>query len=410
MKNKFAAVLLSVLAAFALWWYVITTVSPGSEAVFSNIPVTLTGDAVLSERGLMITSDIPAVTLRLSGNRSDLNRLTSASIRLEASLTGIYEPGEHELSYDIIYPGEFANNAFVAESQSPRQITVMVESRISKQVPVETRFMGQVPEGYMLDRENSSLDYDAVTVTGPQSVVDQIEKAVIELDVEGRTETINESLSFVLCNAQDEPVDVEQIVTDVGRINVTVPIQRMKTVELTVDVISGGGATEATSEINIDPLTIQVAGSDTLLENLEEIKLGTINLGEISSTETERTFAIQLPEGIRNLTGQTEAKVSIRFPDLRTVSCRVTNFQQVNVPEGMQAEVLTKELTVNIRGPQTLMANFKETDVIIRVDLSNASQGASTVRAEVVLPAEFSAAGAVGSYSVNVNVSPAEEG
>ena len=95
MKNKFAAALFSLIVAFGIWLYVITTVSPGSEDTFSNIPVTLQNEAALSERGLMVTTqDVPTVTLRLSGNRSDLIKLNSSNIVLTADLSGIYEPGK----------------------------------------------------------------------------------------------------------------------------------------------------------------------------------------------------------------------------------------------------------------------------------------------------------------------------
>ena len=72
MKNKIWHIALSVVIAFALWVYVITTVSPESEDTFYDIPVTYQNDS-LDERGLMIVSDTPTVTLHLKGNRSDLN-------------------------------------------------------------------------------------------------------------------------------------------------------------------------------------------------------------------------------------------------------------------------------------------------------------------------------------------------
>ena len=132
MKNKFAAALFSLIVAFGIWLYVITTVSPGSEDTFSNIPVTLQNEAALSERGLMVTTqDVPTVTLRLSGNRSDLIKLNSSNIVLTADLSGIYEPGERKLTYNIAFPGDIANNAFVVESQSPQYVTVDIERKIT---------------------------------------------------------------------------------------------------------------------------------------------------------------------------------------------------------------------------------------------------------------------------------------
>ena len=76
-KNKIVSLLLSVLVAFGLWAYVITFVSSDMEGTFYDIPVSLQGEALLAERGLMITTqEKPTVTLTLYGNRRELNQLT----------------------------------------------------------------------------------------------------------------------------------------------------------------------------------------------------------------------------------------------------------------------------------------------------------------------------------------------
>ena len=84
MQNKFWRIALSVLIAFVLWAYVITSVSPESEETFYDIPVSYQND-VLEERGLMIVSETPTVTLKLKGNRSDLNELNANSITILVS-------------------------------------------------------------------------------------------------------------------------------------------------------------------------------------------------------------------------------------------------------------------------------------------------------------------------------------
>lgn len=405
MKNKFVAALVSLMVALGLWLYVITVVSPGSEEIFPNIPLVLQNEAALTERGLMVvTEDMPTVTLKLSGNRSDLNKINSSNITLIANLSGIYEPGEQQLAYDIIYPGDIANNAFVVESRTPRLITIEVQRRVTKEVPVVLSFAGQIPEDYMADKQNPVLDYQNVTITGPEPVIEQITQAVILVDLENQTESINESMPFTLCDEAGEAVDAHLVVTDVGKINVSLKIQRIKEIPLTVTVVDGGGATEATSTITIDPLTIRVAGSDTLLEQLAEVNLGTINLAEQMSENNSLSFPIKLPEGVDNLSGVQEAQVTIQFPILRTITFKVTNIQAINVPEGMEAEIITKELQVRIRGPKEEMEQLKEADISITVDLTGAAQGASTVKPTIVLPEAFVQADAVGSYSVSVNL------
>lgn len=411
MKSKLATAVLSLIIAFGLWAYVITVVSPESDAYFYNIPVVLQNDSALTDRGLMVTTEnVPTVTLHLKGNRTDLNKLTSSNITLLADLSKIYETGEQSLNYTIVYPNNILNNAFTTLAQTPTQIKLNIEKRVSKQVPVKVVYEGKVPDEYMCDTENPVLDYTEVTVTGPSPVIEQIESAQILVNLTDRVESITESFRYTLCDGDGEPVDAKQVVTDVGEINLALKIQRFKEVPLKLTVVDGGGATQATSQIKIEPATIQISGSDALLEELTEVNLGTINLADLTENNAAMTFSIKLPEGITNLTNVAEAQVTVSFPDLRTVHFKVTNIQLVNVPEGLSAELVTKELQISVRGPKDLMDKMKNTDLYVTVDLTGASLGSTTVKAQVVIGSGFEAAGAIGSYSVNVTVQEAEEG
>ena len=151
MKRKLIYGLLSVLIAIGLWLYVVTVVNPEWSDTFYNIPVVLENEEVLIERGLMLTSkDIPTVTLRLSGNRTDMIKLNASNITLKADLSRIYSAGEQSLGYTIVYPGDVPSNAFVEESRYPESITVVVEERRHKEVPVEVKWLGKSPEGFLI--------------------------------------------------------------------------------------------------------------------------------------------------------------------------------------------------------------------------------------------------------------------
>ena len=75
MKNKILAILLSAVVAFGLWMYVVTFVSPESEKTYYEIPVVLQNKNILTERGLMVVSDDPKVTLALKSSRTIQNDL-----------------------------------------------------------------------------------------------------------------------------------------------------------------------------------------------------------------------------------------------------------------------------------------------------------------------------------------------
>ena len=399
MKNRFLRILLSLLIAVALWLYVVTVVSPGTEASFRDIPVSFLNENVLTERGLMITSYTQTASLTLSGNRTDLNKLTAASMSVTANLNAITSEGTYQLSYTPAFPSGITGNSISVIKRNPDYITVNVEARKTKSVPVEPEIVGEAPEGFLVDKENPELDYTQIELTGPASVVDLVEKAVITVDIDGCTETVTGDYVYTLCDIDGNPVDVERIVTNVEAVNCAIRILRVGEVTLTVKTIYGGGATEQNTTVTISPETIRIAGSETLVTGLDFLEVGVIDLSTITE-DTELTFEIVLPEGVENLSNITEVTVSVEFRDLYTASLKITDISYINVPEGMTVEIITQELFVTVRGPKELVEAVESKHLRAKIDLTGAQAGTTTTRAIITVDSPYEEVGAVGEYSV----------
>lgn len=398
MKNKLVTALISAVIAFAVWVYVVTVISPNSDKNFYNIPVVTQGEALLLERGLMITdTDTSTTNLHLEGNRIDLNKLNSSNITVTMDVSKIYEAGTHELTYAVTFPG----NTITVLNKRPGTIKVVVEDRISKTVPVEIRYNGALAEDFVADKENIELNVEEITVAGPKSVVNQITAAVITLDLEGRSESISDNFTYTLCDAEGKPVDAKLIVTNVAEVNLTLRIMRVKEIALTLNVVEGGGATAQTSVITIDPPTIRISGSDVLLEGLESLELGTIDLREMPG-DTELTFPIKLPEGITNETGVAEATVNVSFPKLATKTMTVKNITAANVPQGFRVDLITRVLEIQVRGPEAKIEKLTPDAVAVTVDFTNVEAG--TVKLKAQIDCGDPEIGAVGSYTVSATV------
>ena len=406
-KSKITSMLLSLVIAFGLWLYVVTNVSQEAEYTIYNVPLVMEGESVLNDNNLMITAlSADDVDLTLSGKRSDLAKVNSSNTVLKVDLTKIYEPAEKRaLTYTPIFPSDVATNALTVENRHPANIYVTVEARRNKEVPVEVVWIGSTPEGFMSDRENRVLDYDSVTVVGPASVADLIEKAVIEVDLNDQKLSISQDYRYTLCDKDGNPVDAEKITTNVEDIHLDVKIQQVKEVRLVADVIYGGGATEKNTTISIEPAVIRLSGGSAVLEELgDTINLGKIDLSTIEKSQ-ELTLPISLPEGITNLSNIREANVDIRFSGLMVKTFEVENIEAINVPDGFDAEIIEKKLVVILRGPAADITRITEEDITIRADLTGAVAGTSTFKATVHFSEDFSAVGAVRSYSVTANVS-----
>ena len=411
MKSKVWSVALAISVAFGLWLYVITVVSPNSKTTIQNIPVTFEGESwLLENRNLMITSGKNTmVDLELSGNRSDLNKLNASNIILKVDLTKVYEAGQTDLTYTIQLPSDVPSGAITTQSRNPAGIRLTVEKQLKQEIPVNVVFSGAVADGFIADTQNVLLDYPAVNIKGPASVVEQVEQARIDVNLENVTESLSENYQYTLCDAEGNPIDVAQVTTDVGEIHLELKVQRFQEVQLKVNAVYGAGATEGYARYEIKPQSIRVSGSDAVLADLTEIVLGTINFAELMEN-AQYTYPINLPEGVTNLTGITEVTVDVTFTGLSVKEFTTENIVVQNVPEGLEYELMSEVVKVTLRGPNSMISQIVPEDIVVTVDLSGKEIGASTVKGNVSVKGDqYKAVGAVGTPSVSVTLQQPEE-
>lgn len=411
-RNKLYSVALSLAVAFGLWLYVVNTVSQQDDRTYYNVPVVMEGESILNEDNLMITSrSTSTVSVHLSGPRGELNKITNSnSLTVKVDLSKITEPGDDiPLTYTIAYPSNVNTSSLTEESRNPQAIYVDVDYRRTKEIPVQVSWTGNRSEDYIYDTENAVLDNPTITVAGPAAVVDQIDHAQIEVDLSEQVKSISQSYRYTLCDAAGEPVDAQQIVTSVEEVRLDMQIQRIKELDLVVDVVYGGGATASNTEITLSQETLRVSGGEAVLSELgDSFTVCTINLADVERSSTELTFPINLPEGVTNQTGVSELTVKIRISDVMTKEVTIENFRVVNVPEGLSAEIITASLTVKVRGPADEITSLEEEDIVAEADFTNAEVGTATYRVVVIFPEGFEDVGALKTNSVTAMVQAGE--
>lgn len=406
VNNKLTRFLLSVVVAFGLWWYVISAVSPGFTDNVYNIPVVLDGEAALNEQGLMITAiSHDRVSMKVSGNRSNVVKINAENTVARVDVSKIREPGSQiPMTFTPSFPGDIGSANLTVETMMPSEITLSIARRITKEIPVEVRWIGSAAEGFITDRENRTLDNSTVVISGPEEVADKIEKASIEVDLTGRTESVSENFVYTLCDEGGVPVDAQSITTNIEAIRLDVTIQQVRQINLTYNLVEGGGAREGDVTVEMNLQTLRVAGSEAALDAMgESLVVGTINLGEIARSGSV-SLPITLPAGVRNLTGETEVIAEVTISGLSTKELTLTDIRPVNVPENMEAEIITKSLNVTLRGASSVITHANERCVSVSVDLSNAELGTSTYKANFSFSEGYEMLGVLHSEPISVSL------
>lgn len=382
MTKKIITFGISLVLAFALWLYVVTVVGPEYEETFRDIPVVYQGASALEARNLMILGDeTHTVDLKLSGNRRDLNKLSSSNILVTLDLSKILDPGKTAYRYDVSYPGNVADDSVTIQSQSPTGITLEIVRSKEKKVPVHVSFdEAAIAEGYGFLTVEQELT--EIQISGPESVIDQITQATIALDInqDNHKSDITGEYVATLCDAKGQQVDSRYVTVSTEgaeAISVTLPIRMKKVLPLTVQAIEGGGATEDNSVITVFPATITVLGKEEDLKDLQEISLGEIDLRNWSANTESMHLPIELPEGLTNKSGVTEAMVTVDLPELQTKDFVISRdlFKTLNLPAGTYPEISTEQLIITVRGTKNALGALTDEMLGATVDLSDAKIG-----------------------------------
>lgn len=249
-----------------------------------------------------------------------------------------------------------------------------------------------------------------ITVSGPEEVVSHIKCAHVVLDRENLNRTVTGSVSYTLLDYEDNPVDLTELTVDVSTVQYTIPIVMLKDIVLTVDLIEGGGAKETNAVVDIKPNVLTVTGDAELLQGINRITLGAIDLAAFEQSYTV-TYPIPLPNGAENLSGDKEATVTVSIRGLVSRRIITTNISFINVSQGYVANPITQYKEVVIRGPAEIVSLVAQENVQLVADLSDYGNavGRYSVPTTVYITGYSEAGVVAGNYNVVVSLEPEPE-
>jgi len=417
MKSKIITILFSVIVAFGLWLYVVTVVSPGSEKMYYDVSVQVQGQRELKARKLII-SDIENtnVDLRLAGNRTDLDVLNSSNITVELDVSGIDGPGVHDLRYTVSFPGEIPSNAITIQKRTPDTIRVTVEEWESTTIKLKDAVVyntEELPDDFLPDTVNVKLEAEELKLEGPKRIIDQIGGVKLHVTLKKEhTERFNDYCQYVVLDkkgnalSQEAQALLDDNMEQKGSVHVNLNILLLKEVKLKLDVKYGGGATQENTQIHLSHETIQIAGSEKLLEGLDELVIGELDLSQISGdTQEPITYNIVLPdEDMINKSETAVVEVHVRFQNLHTKTLTVTQITAINVPAGMDEQIIANELKLTVRGPKEKIEAITADAIRVTVNLENLQSGLTEVPGKFTFADGFSDVGVVAPPSIAVKL------
>ncbi len=405
LKSKTFYIIVACIASVLLWMYVSNYENTTRQVTLTGLEVSyIGGEDILQDRNLLVTDkDMQDVTLTLMVKRSLVTQLTNDTVHVSVDLRDIRSSGVFEKVYTISYDNVDEDDVIVLR-KFPEYMTVNVDRLdVNPEVEIRGVFDGTVADGYM--REPIVYSPETISVSGPASLISTISYAKVVIERENLNRTVSGTVSFTLVDSEGQAIESPEIETSVSEIRYTIPIVMVKDVGLTVNLLDGGGATEADAIVKVDPPFITLSGDAEYLNSINQITLGTIDLGSFAQTASE-SYTILIPNGVNNLSGVKEATVTVSVKGLATKTVITTNISFDNVSEGYAPKAITQYKEILIRGPREIIDLIDGSNIRIVADLTDIGNavGRYSVPTKVYIDG-YREAGVIGdSYNVVVSL------
>lgn len=391
LDSKLLYALLSIVLAFGLWLYVTSLDGNEQEKPIYNIPVTFVGVDTLEERGLMIVGTLPTASVRVSAAPLVLANLTDKTIQLVVDVSKISEASEYRMAYTVVLPDDVNENQVTFISGGTGNVSFTVARYTSREVEVRGQFVGSAAEGYLPGgRSDFLFSPGKITISGQSELVNQVAYALVTVDGADLTESISGEYPFELIGASGDPLEDLNVTCSVETVYTTFPIMATAEIPLKVNFITGGGVDESKVDCRLSTDSITVAGTTAAVAAIREagaIPLATLNLANVRDGDVY-TWTIPLTDELTNISGVTEVTGTISLSkSLVTKQFETTNINYTGLAEGWKATIVTKVLSVEVRGSEALVEELTEDNLRVTADLSdiNLAPGQYSVPATVYI-------------------------
>lgn len=404
-RPKTMRIILSVVIAFFVWMAAMLA-APEITKHIKDVPITV--DIPTSAMLEVVDGEQTKVSLVLDGKQFEIGSYGPEDVRVIADASGITEPGTYEVPLVVSDNG---TRSYSVTSISPSAVTLTFEARTTKLLQIQADITGlTTPDNYIAPENEIVLEPSTVEVSGAESLISRVERAVIEVDFTREVNTTQQQNSkIVYYDAQGNKLETEEVSyfhQDVGSVAVTIPVKRVATLPLTVSFLNvpeNFPLNELNYSLSVESLT--VAAEDAVLRNHSSLVLGYIDFKQMNLlTSSQMDFALQLPDGFTDMDDIEIVTVSFEADDLASANLSLKNFQLVNVPEGFTATVEESSLRVYVLGKKSIMNSIAAGDFVVKVDLSDMRTRAGKYEVPVSIYAPTKGfVWAVGEYTVTVD-------
>lgn len=358
------------MLAVAVWIAAVTAADPD---VLRTYPSPVKIQVVGEDPGLVVKGSLPSdVQVSLRAPQSVWNGLAGQpdSVRAVLDLSGL-KSGQHAVDIQVQIDARPVRIASV----SPSSVLLTLEPLLSRSLPLQSTISGQPAVGYQAG--DLTLDPPQVLLAGPESLVQQVAKVRVVIDMAGVREGIDQSLPVEAVDASNAPIGNLTIQPDV--VHVTLPITRQggfRDVAVKV-VVHGQVATGyRLDSISVYPPVVTVYSANPELVNDLPGVIETQPLElQAAKDSLSMRVSLNLPGGI-SVVGQPTVLIQAGISPIQSsLTLAGEKVVVTGLPDGLTSAVSPASVDVILSGPLPVLDTLTRQDIQVTVDASNLGPG-----------------------------------
>lgn len=383
MKNRildhFGLKVMSLVIAIVIWIIVANVDDYKTTKQISGIEIEfVNGNAITEKNKVYEVPEGTTIDIVVKGRRSVVEELTSEDFKATADLSKMSVTNAVTVEVSAI-------SSYVARdltiSYTNNAVTIAVENKIEKQLPITVRADAEVAEGYAI--RNKTATPNLITVKGAESVVNTIEEVVVDVDVTGANHNLTANAQPVFLDHNGEVIESTKFEYDVDEVAVSVEI--LQTKKLSVRVKTAGEVKEeyAIASIDYQPTSILVVGEAEDLAKVDEVLIDDVDVTDCSKDlETSVVIADYLPSGIALADDIEEVmiKVMIEAVEEKTLVLEADDINVVGKEQSYQYAFTDSEggYSIKVRGLKDNLDKLKVTNLIPSINVEGYGPGIYT--------------------------------
>lgn len=381
LMNNIGLKILAFFAALLLWLVVVNIDDPVVNKTFSNIPVTVTNEEVLTadpknSQTYQIVDGTQTVSVTVVGKRKTLDEIKAEDILATADMK--------ELTLKTQIPIDITVNGYEGRYSdayaSPRNLQVKLEKEQGKKFPITPTTTGTVRDGYVLGEISS--DPESVFIRGPESVINKITRVAAEVDVSGMSSDAVLKSQLTLYDENNNEIDQSLLTNNLGSKGVGVSVQLLHTKKVglefdTSEITAAPGYTF--SGITYEPEEIHISGEKEVLNDITAIQIpgDALQVSGVSE-KTEKIVDITpyIPENVSladENAGTIVVSIIVEKNGTKSFEMPLGSISVNNLSGDLKLTYnATENMQIQIRGPKDVLEALEPgVDITASIDLKS---------------------------------------